>query len=254
MFIGGIICSHFDKEVIQKDTRYGGLLMRIFKNCLEAQKEIERSLFEMGTEVQSYSMQDKVVVHDEDYLTKELQGYSYSILHFDDVDEMKSLNLNWCLEDFEERIAPGLINPGEAWRLRSEVWEQFLQDNKRFSYSYNERIRMQLELIIDELRLHPTTRQAIIEIHNNIIDIQNIGGQRRIPCSMFYQFLLRDDKLDIYYIMRSCDFITHWANDVWQAINLLIYVSRRIKVDHGKFMHYVTSLHGYKKDFEKGIF
>ena len=57
-------------------------MSRIFSNCVEAQKEIERTLYEMGVEVQSFSMQDKVVSDNPDYLTKELQGYSYSILHF----------------------------------------------------------------------------------------------------------------------------------------------------------------------------
>ena len=227
--------------------------MRIFKNCLEAQKEIERTLFEMGVEVQPYSMQDKVVVHDEDYLTKELQGYSYSILKFDDMEDMKGLNLNWALTDFGERLSDRIINPGEAWRIRKDVWAEFLNENK-FSYTYNERIRTQLTPVINELKIHPTTRQAIIEIHNNIFDLQNMGGQRRLPCSMFYQFLLRDDRLDVYYIMRSCDFLTHWVYDVWHAITLLMYVSHQVGVDHGKFMHYITSLHCYKKDMSQGIF
>ena len=228
-------------------------MSRIFKDCLEAQKEIQRDLYEMGTEVQSYSMQDKVVIHDEDYLTKELQGYSYSILNFEDVDVMEGLDLNWALMDIEERLNPNLVNPGDAWKKRDKVWGEFLHDG-RFSYTYNERIRTQLYPVIKELQMHPTSRQAIIEIHNNIMDLQNMGGQRRIPCSMFYQFLLRNDKLDIYYIMRSCDFITHWPFDVWQAINMLIKVSKVVDVQPGKFMHYVTSLHAYKKDMPDGIF
>ncbi len=228
--------------------------MRIFKDCLEAQREIERDLFEMGTEVQSYSMQDKVVAHDDRFLTKELQGYSYSILKFGDADELIPLDeFKWCLSDFEERISSDYINPGEAWKKRAKVWEEFLHDGK-FAYTYNERIRTQLDLVINELKIHPTSRQAIIEIHNNIIDIQNMGGNKRIPCSMFYQFLLRRDKLDVYYVMRSCDFLTHWPFDVWQAIHLLKYVAGMTKTEPGKFMHYITSLHAYKKDMPKGIF
>ena len=233
-------------------------MSRIFANCLEAQKEIERTLFEMGTEVQSYSMQDKVVVHDEDFLTKELQGYSYSILKFDDVvnlvDSSESPEkLLWCVNDFEERINSDYINPGTAWKYRKKVWEEFLHDGK-FAYTYNERIRTQLDLVINELKIHPTSRQAIIEIHNNIIDIQNMGGNKRIPCSMFYQFLLRRDKLDVYYVMRSCDFLTHWPFDVWQAIHLLKFVAGMTKTEPGKLMHYITSLHAYKKDMPEGIF
>jgi thymidylate synthase len=194
-----------------------------------------------------------VVAVDEDYLTKELQGYSYSILHFDDVNDLKGLNLDWCREDFQERVSPNWINPGFAWSHRQEVWGEFLHENQ-FAYTYNERIRTQLWPVIKELNKNPTSRQAIIEIHNNIIDLQNMGGVKRIPCSMFYQFLLRADKLDIYYVMRSCDFLTHWAYDVWHAIRLLKYVAKQIEVTPGKFMHYMTSLHAYRKDMPKGIF
>jgi hypothetical protein len=73
-------------------------MSRIFKNCLEAQKEIQRDLYEMGVEVQPYSMQDKIVEGDESYLTKELQGYSYSILHFDDMDEMEGVWMRWLTD------------------------------------------------------------------------------------------------------------------------------------------------------------
>ena len=228
-------------------------MSRIFANCLEAQKEIERDLYEMGTEVQPYSMQDRVVLNDDSYLTKELQGYSYSILNFDDVDEMRGLNLSWCIADNIERYDSHWINPGTAWKIREDTWDEFLH-NGRFSYTYNERIRTQLQPVIEELRQHPATRQAIIEIHNNIIDLQNMGGERRIPCSMFYQFLLRENKLDIYYVMRSCDFITHWSYDVWHAINLLKSMAKQVEVSPGKFMHYITSLHAYKKDFPEGVF
>jgi thymidylate synthase len=229
--------------------------MRIFANCLEARKEIERSLFEMGTEIQSYSMQDKIVLHDENFLTKELQGYSYSILKFSDVNDLitDKEELLWCVNDFEERISSDYINPGEAWQKRGNVWMEFLHDGK-FSYTYNERIRTQLDLVIDELKIHRSSRQAIIEIHNNIIDIQNMGGKKRIPCSMFYQFLFRNGQLDIYYVMRSCDFITHWRYDVWQAVHLLKYVAGHIGVEYGKFMHYITSLHSFRKDMPGGIF
>ena len=53
--------------------------MRIFTTCAEAVREVERDLFEMGTEVRGYSMQDKVVEGDEDYFTKEVTAYGFQI-------------------------------------------------------------------------------------------------------------------------------------------------------------------------------
>lgn len=229
-------------------------MSRIFISCLEAQDEIERDLYEMGIKVRPYSYQNKIVKDDPQFETIELRGYSYSIVNHDDADQLKGLTFNWCLEEFNERLSPKYINPGRAYLLRSNLWDQFLVNGK-FDYSYNERIRTQLPIIIDELKKHPTTRQAIIEIHNNIIDIQNLGGRGRIPCSLCYQFMIREGKLDIYYLQRSCDFVTHWSNDVWHGINLMKYVASSINVPSGTFTHFITSLHAYAKDLEeKGIF
>lgn len=222
-------------------------MSRIFNTCIEAQKEIERDLFKLGRKVKSYSYQNKVVVDNPDFETIELQGYSYMILNHQDKNDLERLDLEWCRDEFYERINDKLINPGNAYKKRIKVWSEFLVDGK-FDYVYNNRIRTQLPQIIEELKKHPSTRQAILEIHNNIIDINNLGGKGRIPCSLNYQFLIRDKKLDIYYTQRSCDFMTHWANDVWQAIMLMRYVAGMINIEPGKLFHFITSFHVYRKD------
>ena len=229
---------------------------RIFENCLEAHGEIQRDLWEMGVNVQSYSMQDKIVEKDESYLTKELQGYSYSILEFDDKDKLPGLNLEYCNVELMDRIEPIKIpNPGRAWKYRENIWNEFMHNGK-FAYTYHERIRPQLQAIIGELINHQNTRQATINIHSNLShDLDSLGGKSRVPCSMYYQFLFRYGKLDIYYVMRSCDFITHWPFDVWLAIGLLDYVCMVTGYDIGRFFHYIGSLHVYKRDVEgKNIF
>jgi thymidylate synthase len=224
--------------------------MRIFKNCVEAVNEIKRDLYEMGTKIKVLSMQDKDVSSNDDYLTKEIEGYVFTILDTSDKDKITD-NLEWCEQEHGERVSDNYINPGQAYNLREEVWNEFLHEGK-FAYTYNERIRTQLPMIIEELMDKPTTRQAIIEIHNNILDIKSMGGKSRVPCSLSYQFMVRDNKLDVIYIMRSSDYFTHFKNDIWQAIALRDYISRIIAVKPGKLIMFVSSLHGYKKDFPKG--
>jgi len=243
-----------DHRIYQKEHIMAG---RIFAGCLEAQKEIERDLFEMGVEVQPFSMQDKIVVDDKSYLTKELQGYSYCILDFDDRDKLPGLPLEYCKIELLDRVSNKAIeNPGHSWQYRKEVWNEFVNKDGKMAYTYHERIFPQLAKIINELIKHPNTRQAIINIHSNLShDLNSLGGQSRVPCSMYYQFLYRNGALDIYYVMRSCDFITHWPADVWLAIGLLKYVLHCTDLPVGKFFHYIGSLHVYKKDVEdKGIF
>jgi thymidylate synthase len=49
-------------------------------------------------------------------------------------------------------------------------------------------------------------------------------------------------------MMRSCDFHTHYANDVALASILLHYVAKKVDVPVGTFTHFVGSLHVYAKD------
>lgn len=231
--------------------------MRIFKDCDEAINEIERDLYEIGVRVKVPTVQDKDVRGLEEYETKEMEGYSFMILDQSDrnwmVSNQKDDLLKWNKAEHLERISNKHINPGEAYRLRANVWNEFLHKGK-FAYTYNERIRGQLIPIIDELRKNLNTRQALIEIHNNDIDLKNVGGKRRICCSCFYQFLFREGKLDVIYTMRSSDFYTHFRNDIWQAIELRNHISDKLGLSQGKFIMFVSSLHAFKKDFPKGIF
>jgi len=237
--------------------------MRIYTNCKDCVREVERELYEMGIEVKGDSMQDKVVTGNEDYYTKELSPYMFQVtkptgdheafikyLFPDDYIAMKL----WADHEFAERISDKYINPGEAWTLRGEVWGEFLHNNK-FYYTYNNRIRPQLQRIIQELIEKPSTRQAIIEIHNNHIDINNLGGAARIPCSLYYQLLIREGKLDMIYVMRSCDYLTHFPFDNYLAILLQAYIALRVKVPVGRYTYMTGSLHSYNKDMKtRGIF
>lgn len=223
--------------------------MRIYKNCLEAESEVHRDLFEMGITVRPKTMQDKVIEGDDDYTTKELSGYSFAIKDTSDRDaliEQRGLSLEWCLADFKERTDKEHVNPGEAYKLRGE-WEEFVHDGQ-FAYTYNERIRYQLEKTIDILKKDNDTRQAVLTIYEGAQDSDNRLGKKRVPCSMYYQFLVRNGQLNCIYTMRSSDFMTHWPYDIWMAAALQELVAKEIGVKNGDLIFFSGSLHAYKKD------
>lgn len=121
--------------------------------------------------------------------------------------------------------------------------------------TYNQRIRPQLDRIIEELENKPSTRQAIIEIHNNLIDIHQLGGGARVPCSLTYQFLIRDNKLNLTYTMRSTDFLTHFPFDNWLAIRLQKFMGTCLGIKVGRYTFFTGSLHSFYKDMKnRGIF
>ncbi len=227
--------------------------MRLYKDCLEMVKETERELFEMGIRVQSETVQDKKVSE----MSMELTGYDYKITGMDMMEEMldyMSMPKDWIEAEFLERISPHFNNPGKSWEKRKDMWEQYLHGGM-FAYTYNERMRYQLPKLINELKVRPNTRQGIITIYETRQDMDNWGAKGRVPCSMHYQFLLRNGKLQGMYVMRSCDFLNHFAADVAFALKLLRFIASEIDRPIGTFTHFIGSLHAFHSDMEKrGIF
>lgn len=218
---------------------------RIFRNMAEAVNEIERDIMEMGILVHPHTMQNKNVKDDPAYDTLETQNYSFSILDTSDKDSCVE-NVRWCREEFMERIDPSTENPGEAWKLRESTWKEFLNKDGTMDYTYSERMNSfaQVELVIKELTENPDTRQALI--HINFPEDCLGWRQIRIPCSVYYQFMIRRGALDIIYNMRSSDYATHFKNDIWLAATLRDYIAERVKIPTGIFSMNIGSLHIYR--------
>jgi len=203
----------------------------------------------MGILYQSDTVQDKYVGDDKAYETLELMAYSYCIQKFDDLEELLDhtfMHKDWVYAEEEDRLDLSLTNknPGYAWKFNKNFWGPFLR-NGCFSYSYAERYHAQLPYIIWELKERPNTRQAIMTMYESTKDMMNWGGRDRVPCSLTYQFLIRNDKLHIIYGQRSCDFNLFYASDVYLTVKLLMYVAELIGVDVGYFYHNIGSLHTF---------
>lgn len=222
-------------------------------DATEAIEEIKRDLAEMGITVKPATMQDKYVLGNPDYETLELQNYCYTILDAK-ANEVPGVSQPWADAEFKERVMEGFSNPGEAYKLREEVWDEFLHDGK-FAYTYNERLNHndQLTKIVNRLREDPDSRQLWISLWDPSIDPNHLGGVSRVPCSLGYGLQVREGKLNLHYVMRSCDFATHFRNDVYLAMKLLEYVADLTGFEVGSFTHTIFSLHVYQKDVE-GVF
>lgn len=228
--------------------------MRVYGDAYELMSEVFREVYEMGHIVHPYSMQNKIVKDNDDYVTKEITNYSYSLttlrkekyLFFADPRAKE-----WADQEFFERIDSQYVNPGKAWKLRKDLWEQFLNELGQFDYSYNRRIGFSLNEVINELERNPDSRQAIIAIWDPMKDPAGMGGAFRIPCSMYYQLLVRDGMVNIIYNQRSADVVTHFGNDVYLAYQLMLYISIALRLKAGYLFHNIGSLHAYKKDWPK---
>jgi thymidylate synthase len=237
--------------------------MRIYQNPIVMIKEIERDLWEMGTHYQSVTVQDKFVGDNPKYQTIELFGYSYLLKGYDK-DTLKEMVLytgnpkilSWVLEEALERLDFTSLNknPGRSWQQNPEFWAPFLREGL-FSYTYAERWQAQLLYVIQELQLRPNSRQAIMTMYSAEKDMMNWGGRDRVPCSLSYQFAIRNNALTLIYSQRSCDFIKFFAADVYFTVTLLQFVADSLEIKPGNFIHFIGSLHAFRGDLEnRGIF
>lgn len=237
--------------------------MRIFKDFKEAEGEIKRDLKEMGIKIEATRMQDKTGT----FPTLELINYGYTVLEPNPMD--LSPSMPWAEVEWVERRkgAEGdPTNPGKSWAHRQDVWEPFLELNCRprpdgellrqgrhdfanMAYTYPERFATDLQVrrVITELRERPASRQLYIAMWDPNKDIHRIGN-RRVPCSLGWHLMFREGALHMTYFMRSCDFMTHWHNDCWLAIQLLAYIAHEAEVPIGSFCQFINSFHVYEKD------
>lgn len=235
--------------------------MRIFSSSYELMSEMGRELNSYGQIVRPKTYQNKVIEGNDDFVTKEIICQQYCLTNLEDPVFLfyYSHSKEWADAEFAERTnMMDYINPGEAWKLRKDLWEQFLVHGK-FDYTYNERIIHVIKPLIELLQNDPDTRKAVLPIFNGDqdgLDTDWYDGERRIPCSMYYDFLIRENTrgekvMNICYHQRSSDFIQHFGNDVYLAWRLMEFVAEKVGVKSGYLYHTIDSLHAYKKDWVK---
>ncbi len=177
-------------------------------------------------------------------------------------------NLPFADLAFLERISGIAMNPGEAWK--SWPWAHSANNHRensgQFEHTYQERhwpidtqargIRFPIgdtNDMIHQLAHDPYTRQAYLPIFFP----EDTGFQGRKPCTLGYLFLMRDNKLDITYYIRSCDLYRHFRDDIYMTVRLLLWVLVRCqninpdvwsKVTPGKFRMDIGSLHVFVND------
>lgn len=231
--------------------------MRIFSNTHDLMSEMGRELSSYGAIVKPKHYQNKYIEGNKDFVTKEIICQQYCLTGMPDPEWLfiYTKARDWADAEFSERINPQPINPGKAWELRKDLWEQFLVDGL-FDYTYSERMVGTIDHLIELLRSDYDTRKAVLPIFNGngYDDTDYYDGTARIPCSMYYDFLIRcnprgENVLHICYHQRSSDFIQHFGNDVYLAWRLMEYVAKEVGIKPGYLYHTIDSLHAYKKDW-----
>ena len=186
----------------------------------------------------------------------------------------------WAEDHFNERVGGIPTNPGETYKYwpyaNFKEGDDPYQDGKVFSHTYQERFwpriskifQYQLEPpkfgselvkpkgirykygdlqdVINQLKENPLTRQAYLPIF--FPEDTGAVHKQRVPCTLGYYFWIENNKLYMNYIIRSCDALRHFRNDVYLTIRLLQYVAEKLNIGLGDTTFYIFNFHVFKND------
>lgn len=245
-------------------------MARIFRDCLEMIQEMDRELKVSGITVPVKHYQNKELTGD-DQNTKELVGVNFIISKpslrkremLDFIFEEEADNIEqYCEAELQDRLNRKGLNPGTSYLIRMDLWQQLMSRSEggKFDYTYSERINHlgQLDNAIAALKEDEHSRRAMVMVFDPVDTKDSAGFQTRIPCSISYQFLIRNNKLMVLYYIRSNDFFNHFAIDIWLTNALQNYVAEQLKDKYprlkvGSLNYYAGSLHAYKEDLSNWV-
>lgn len=112
--------------------------------------------------------------------------------------------------------------------------------------AYGPKIRQQFDYVISKLTDDPGSRQAIITIWE-----RNPTSSKDIPCTINFQFLNHNGRLDMQASMRSNDAWLGFPYDVYNFTMIQNYVAFKLGLKIGYYTHVSFSEHLYEQNFEK---
>ena len=106
----------------------------------------------------------------------------------------------------------------------------------------------QLENILSILRDKRSSRQAVVQLFN----AEDISSDcKDVPCTCSFQFLLRNEKLEMITNMRSNDAYIGLPHDVFCFTMIQEFLARKLCVNLGTYKHFVGSLHLYEQNVDE---
>lgn len=191
-------------------------------------------------------------------------------------------NLPWADRHFIlERVSGSPINPGTTWKewpfgnsaanfLEGQVFSHTYAErywpkeaNEHHSVcdktNFNRGIRYNYGDLGDVIKLlaaDPFTRQAYLPVW--FPEDTGVVHGKRVPCTLGYHFLMRRNKLDVFYPIRSCDWYRHGRDDIYLTVRLVLWVLQQLRrispnvwqlVRPGTFSMWIGSLHIFINDY-----
>jgi thymidylate synthase len=115
--------------------------------------------------------------------------------------------------------------------------------------AYGPRLVKQLSQAYTLLKRDPSTRRAVATIWEPR-DLVHDGDR---PCTLTFQFLIRNDVLELHVNMRSQDVWLGLTYDAFMFTQIQETLAARLGVGVGSYVHHVGSFHIYERDVERAL-
>lgn len=109
----------------------------------------------------------------------------------------------------------------------------------------------QLDYAVQRLKRDPNTRQLVISLWKPSDLITE--DKRDMPCTILWQFILRENNLHMIAYMRSNDAWLGTCYDIYAFTCIQMMLAASIGAGVGHYTHVIGSLHLYERDREKAF-
>lgn len=206
---------------------------------------------------------------------RELLNYNFTIMHpsLDEKLTTKSERYNKIMQDYADKETV-LFDKGDIKNMNciSKVWETVANPDGTINANYgymiyhifdakndihapNDIALNQWEWAKQRLILHKPTLQAYLHFNRPKDQWKENLDQ---PCTMYIQFVIRENKLNLYGYMRSNDIVYGMPYNISYFIKLLYRMRDELLETYpnltvGSYTHNVTGLHYYKRNEQRVI-
>jgi len=172
------------------------------------------------------------------FLTFTLTDMDKNILFF----PFAARNWPWILRECSDRIFC-VKNPGTAYHF-SKNWENRIEENGYYSYSYAERLNTQMQNVLKNKKLG---RDKIVSVWQQSDYIMN-GRQ---PCTIIMQpFIEEDGKFSLVVFFRNNDMINIFPSDVFIHSSYFKYWCVKSNIEY-KNLYWISAVAYYQKKRDK---
>jgi len=218
--------------------------MSRINNTNEIYKNALIDIYKNGKEVEPRNM-----------LIKEKLGYTLVLDPRNNVITVPNFetNVSYAKEELEWYYA---ATNRIDWSPRiNRIWKNYSDDGITVSSAYGHRIwgahedfANQWDWVKNELKLDPDSRRAVINI--NYSKDKN-HETKDMPCTMYCQLFIRENKLIWHTVMRSNDLYFGFRNDFYCFAEMQKRMAKELGLETGDYIHTAGSMHVYDNKFEQ---